>query len=59
MLDKDLIKDILRVKEERRYTLYDLSKRLDIQVTTIERWLKTNRINKVYAKLVREKLETM
>ncbi|MEW6170429.1 MAG: hypothetical protein AB1472_02575 [Candidatus Omnitrophota bacterium] len=49
----------MQIKEERRYTLYDLSKKLDIQVTTIERWLKTNRINKIYAKLVREKLHIM
>ncbi|TBR19626.1 hypothetical protein EPO66_00620 [bacterium] len=56
MLDKDLITEIRRIKEEGRYTLYDLSKRLDIQVTTIERWLRTNRINKVYAKVVRDKL---
>ena len=44
------------MKEKNGYTLYDLSKKLDIQVTTIERWLQTRRINKVYAQLVREKL---
>ena len=56
MVDKELIRDILRIKQERRYTLHDLSKKLDIQVTTIERWLKTNHINKVYARLVKERL---
>ena len=56
MIDNELIRKILRVKEENGYTLYDLSKRLDIQVTTIERWLQTRRINKVYAQLVKEKL---
>ncbi|MGD0335555.1 MAG: hypothetical protein ABSB18_00435 [Candidatus Omnitrophota bacterium] len=56
MVDLELIRRLLILKEERSYTLYDLSKKLDIQVTTIERWLKTKRINKVYAKLVREKL---
>ena len=56
MVDNELIMKILRVKEENGYTLYDLSKRLDIQVTTIERWLQTRRINKVYAQLVKEKL---
>lgn len=56
MVDKVLIDKIRKIKEERGYTLYDLSKRLDLQVTTIERWLKTNRINKVYARLVRERL---
>jgi len=55
MIDSELIRKLSQLKEERRYTLYDLSKRLDIQVTTIERWLKTKRINKVYARLVREK----
>jgi len=54
MLDTELISKFLQFKEGGRYTLYDLSKRLDLQVTTIERWLKTKRINKVYARLVRE-----
>ena len=56
MLDIELINKLLQLKEVRGYTLYDLSRKLDLQVTTIERWLKTKRINKVYAKLVREKL---
>jgi len=56
MVDSALIEEILQFKEKNGYTLYDLSKRLDLQVTTIERWLKTKRINKVYARLVREKL---
>lgn len=56
MLDTELIGKILQIKEQRRYTLHDLSKVLDLQITTIERWLKTKRINKVYAQLVREKL---
>jgi len=56
MLDTELINKILQFKEEGKYTLHDLSKKLDLQVTTIERWLKTKRINKVYASLVREKL---
>ena len=56
MLDTELIGKLLQFKEKGRYTLYDLSKKLDLQVTTIERWFKTKRINKVYARLVREKL---
>jgi transcriptional regulator with XRE-family HTH domain len=56
MLDTELIRKLVQLKEEKGYTLHDLSKRLDLQVTTIERWLKTRRINKVYAQLVREKL---
>lgn len=55
MLDTELINKLLKFKEEGNYTLHDLSKRLDLQVTTIERWFKTRRINKVYARLVREK----
>ena len=57
MLDRELIRKIMQVKEENGYTLYDLSKKLDLQVSTIERWFKTNRINKVYAQLVKEKLQ--
>jgi len=56
MVDKELIEKIRQFKEENRYTLHDLSKRTDIQVSTLERWLKTGHINKVYAKIVREKL---
>jgi len=56
MLDAELINKLLQFKEEGRYTLYDLSKKLDLQITTIERWFKTKRINKVYARLVRETL---
>lgn len=56
MLDRELIEKIRTYKIENNYTLYDLSKRLDIQVSTLERWLKTGRINRIYAKIVREKL---
>ncbi|MBI5416679.1 hypothetical protein HZA55_01825 [Candidatus Poribacteria bacterium] len=57
MIDEKLINKIILFREEKGYTLYDLSKHLDIQVTTIERWFKTKRINKIYAKLVKEKLQ--
>jgi hypothetical protein len=57
MIDARLIDKLVQLKEERSYTLYDLSKKLDIQVTTIERWFKTRRINKVYAQMVRDKLD--
>lgn len=56
MIDKELIDKIRRIKEENHYTLHDLSRRVDIQVSTLERWLKTSRINKVYAKVMRERL---
>jgi len=56
MQNNELISRLMQIKEERKYTLHDLSKRLDLQVTTIERWIKTGRINKVYADLVRAKL---
>ncbi len=56
MIDKELIEKIRRLKEERGYTLYELSKKIDIQVATLERWLKTNRINKLYADIVRQRL---
>lgn len=56
MLDKELIERIRHLKEERHYTLHDLSKRIDIQVSTLERWFKTGRINRLYAKMVRERL---
>jgi len=56
MLDRELIRKLIDIKLERGYTLLDLSRILDLSVSTIERWFKTNRINKVYARLVKEKL---
>jgi len=56
MIDRELIKKMRQLKENNSYTLHDLSKRIDTQISTIERWFKTGRINKVYAKMVREKL---
>lgn len=56
MVDSELITRLRNIKEENRYTLHDLSKRLDIHISTLERWLKTGHINKVYAKVMREKL---
>ena len=56
MVDNELIEKIRKLKEENRYTLHELSKKIDMQISTVERWLKTGRINKVYAKLVRERL---
>ena len=56
MIDMELIGKLRKIKEENGYTLYDLSKKIDIQISTLERWLKTGHINKIYAKVVREKL---
>ena len=57
MLDRELISKIRIIKQQKGYTLFDLSRIIDVQVSTVERWLKTARINKVYARLVREKLK--
>ncbi|MDD5120946.1 MAG: hypothetical protein PHR84_06555 [Candidatus Omnitrophica bacterium] len=59
MLDKELINKIKIIKQQKGYTLFDISRIVDVQISTIERWLKTSRINKVYAKLVKEKLEIL
>jgi transcriptional regulator with XRE-family HTH domain len=56
MIDQELIARIRNLKIKNGYTLYELSKKIDIQVGTLERWLKTGRINKVYARMVKEKL---
>lgn len=56
MLDLELIQKIRSFKQENNYTLHDLSIKLDIQVSTLERWFKTGRINKLYAKVIRERL---
>jgi len=56
MLDKELVDKLRIFKLENGYTLYELSRKIDIQVSTLERWLKTGRINRLYARVVREKL---
>ena len=56
MLDRGLISKIKIIKQQKGYTLFDISKIVDVQISTVERWLKTSRINKVYARLVKEKL---
>jgi transcriptional regulator with XRE-family HTH domain len=56
MIDMELIERLQKIKEDNRYTLHDLSKKIDIQVPTLERWLKTGHINRLYAKMIREKL---
>jgi|TARA_B100002003_G_C13878543_1_gene429076 hypothetical protein len=57
MENKELIDKMKRLKEDHSYTLHDLSKMLDIQIATIERWFKTERINRLYAQKVKEVLE--
>lgn len=56
MIDRELIGQLWEIKLRNRYTLHEMSKRIDIQVSTLERWLKTGRINKVYANVVKERL---
>ena len=56
MIDRELIEKIRIFKEANGYTLHELSKKTDIQISTLERWLKTGHINKVYADVVRERL---
>ena len=56
MLDRELIEKLRLLKEQNGYTLHELSKKIDIQISTLERWLKTGHINKVYAKVVKERL---
>lgn len=57
MIDKELIDKIRNLKIENGYTLYELSRKIDIQIGTLERWLKTGRINRFYARIVKEKLD--
>lgn len=56
MVDNDLINKIRLFKLEKGYTYHELSMMIDIPISTLERWFKTGRINKLYAKVVREKL---
>jgi hypothetical protein len=57
MLNKELIGKLRQFKQDHGYTLFDLSRKVDVQVSTLERWLRTERINRVYAQLIKEKLK--
>lgn len=57
MLDKELIVKIRNLKRDRGLTLHELSKKINVSISTIERWLKTGRINRIYADIVRERLD--
>jgi transcriptional regulator with XRE-family HTH domain len=59
MENDEIINTLKKVKLEKGYTLHELSKKLDVQVTTIERWFKTKRINKVYAWFITEKMKSL
>jgi hypothetical protein len=56
MLNRELINKIKIIKQQKGYTLFDLSRIVDVQVSTVERWFRTSRINKVYAQMVKDKL---
>lgn len=56
MIDKELIEKIKQLKRDRRLTLHELSKKIDVSISTLERWLKTGRINRIYAGMVKERL---
>jgi len=56
---EEVVDRLQKIKNEKKYTLHDLSKKLDIQVTTIERWLKTKRMNKLYAQVMSEKINEL
>mgnify|MGYP000679885356 CR=1 FL=1 len=56
MKNRELIDTLRKLKEKEGWTLYELSRKLDIQVSTLERWFKTNRINRIYARYIKDKL---
>ena len=56
MKNKELIDALRKLKEKEGCTLYELSRKLDIQVSTLERWFKTDRINRIYAQYIKDKL---
>jgi hypothetical protein len=56
MINRELINKIRQLKQNRGFTLHDLSKIIDVPVSTVERWFKTGRINKLYAQVVKQKL---
>jgi hypothetical protein len=56
MCDKELMDGIRRFKASNEYTLLEVGKKIGVSISTLERWLKTARINRVYARIVKERL---
>lgn len=55
MSEKEAIEKLQQLKE--KYTLHELVKRLDIQQTTLHRWLKTGKISKNMADLLERRIK--
>lgn len=55
MSEKEAIAKLKHLKE--KYTLHELVKRLDIQQTTLHRWLKTGKISKNMADLLERRIK--
>ncbi|UCB56480.1 MAG: hypothetical protein JSV30_04530 [Candidatus Omnitrophota bacterium] len=54
MSEQEAIRKLKQLKE--KYTLHDLVKHLDIQQTTLHRWLKTGKISKNMADLLERRI---
>ncbi len=55
MSQKEAIRRLRELKE--RYTLHELVKRLDIQQTTLHRWIKTGKITPNMADLLERRIK--
>ena len=55
MTEKEIIKKLHELKD--KYTLHELVTRLNIQQTTLHRWLKTGRISRNMADLVERRIK--
>ena len=55
----ELVDALKRAKNEKGYTLHELSQKLDVQMTTLARWLKTKRMNRLYAQMLAGKIKDL
>ena len=55
MSEKEAISKLKQLKE--KYTLHELVTRLDIQQTTLHRWLQTGKISKNMADLLERRIK--
>jgi len=55
MSEKEVIAKIKQLKE--KYTLHELVTRLDIQQTTLHRWIQTGKISKNMADLLERRIK--
>ena len=55
----EILQHLINLKHSKHYTFDQLSQKLGFPSTTIARWIGRDKINKVYAELLKERLKLL